>query len=98
MQLFASKGIVFDAPFLQGHFPGNPIVPGAILLGYSAQALHNLGYEIKRVQRVKFLQPLLPEQPFEIIFEKGELVSKLSWVSAGNILADARVELRLIDG
>ena len=98
MQLLHSKGIVIDAPFLQGHFPGNPIVPGAILLGYSAQALRDLGYEIIRVQRMKFLRPLLPEQPFEIRFDKGQVISKLSWISSGDVLADARVELRLIDG
>lgn len=98
MQLFASKGVDFDAPFLQGHFPGNPIVPGAILLAYSAQALLELGYEIKHIQRMKFVRPLIPDQPFEIRFEKGEVTSKLSWYSSGNVMADARVELRCIDG
>lgn len=98
MQLLYSKGVAINAPFLQGHFPGNPIVPGAILLGYSIQALYDLGYEIKRVQRMKFLRPLLPEQPFEIRFDKGEVISKLSWKSSGDVLAEACVELRLIDG
>jgi 3-hydroxymyristoyl/3-hydroxydecanoyl-(acyl carrier protein) dehydratase len=98
MQLLVSKGIVIDAPFLQGHFPGNPIVPGAILLGYSTNALLGLGYEIKRVQRMKFIMPLLPYQPFEIIFDKGKVFSKLSWHSSGDMLASAQVELCLIDG
>lgn len=98
MQLLNSEGILIDAPFLQGHFPGNPIVPGAILLGYSSHALLDLGYEIKRVQRMKFLRPLRPGQPFEIRIEKGEVISKLSWNSSGDVLADARVELRSTDG
>lgn len=98
MQLLFSKGIASDAAFLQGHFPGNPIVPGAILLGYSTQALYDLGYEIKCVRRMKFLQPLVPEQPFEVIFNKGGVISELSWISSGDVLAVARVELRLIDG
>ncbi len=98
MQLLNSKGVVLNAPFLQGHFPGNPIVPGAILLGYSAKTLLDLGYEIKRVQRMKFVKPLLPCQPFELRFEKGDVISKLSWSSSGDVLAKARVELRKIDG
>jgi 3-hydroxymyristoyl/3-hydroxydecanoyl-(acyl carrier protein) dehydratase len=98
MQLYTFKGIETDAPFLQGHFPGNPIVPGAILLGCSAQALMKLGYEIILIQRLKFIRPLIPDQPFEIRFEKGEVTSKLSWHSLGNVLANARVELRGIDG
>jgi 3-hydroxymyristoyl/3-hydroxydecanoyl-(acyl carrier protein) dehydratase len=98
MQLLNSKGIDIGAPFLQGHFPGNPIVPGAIMLVYSVHALRDLGYEIKRIQRMKFAKPLLPEQPFEIRFDKGHVISKLSWISSGDVLADARVELRAIDG
>jgi len=98
MQLFASKGVNSDAPFLQGHFPGNPIVPGAILLAYSAQALLELGYEIKHIQRMKFVRPLMPDQPFEIKLKKGEVTSKLSWHSSGIVMADARVELRCVDG
>lgn len=98
VQLYSSSGIALDAPFLQGHFPGNPIVPGAVLLGFSTKALLDLGYEITQIQRMKFKKPLLPCQPFEISFEKGGTISKLIWSSAGDVLADARVMLRKTDG
>jgi 3-hydroxyacyl-[acyl-carrier-protein] dehydratase len=34
----AIKCISFDAPYLQGHFPGIPIVPGVLLIEMMAQA------------------------------------------------------------
>jgi 3-hydroxyacyl-[acyl-carrier-protein] dehydratase len=44
-----------------GHFPGNPIVPGAVLLD---EVLHVLGADEARagwtIQAAKFLQPVRP--------------------------------------
>ncbi len=59
-----------DAPMFAGHFPGDPIVPGAYLLGWMlAQAnaqLKALGDPrvATEIARVKFLRPLRPDQSF----------------------------------
>jgi 3-hydroxymyristoyl/3-hydroxydecanoyl-(acyl carrier protein) dehydratase len=47
-------------PALTGHFPGNPIVPGVVLLERVAAALR--AWRGERVERLdaKFVQPLLP--------------------------------------
>ncbi len=56
---------------LAGHFPGNPVVPGVVLLDAVAHALSaQLGraVTVTGVPSVKFLTPLLPEQEFSIAF------------------------------
>ena len=88
------EGISKAAGFLDGHFVGNPIVPGAMLLGYAFRYLNEQGYEVVSIKRVKFLRQLEPMVPFEIELELGETLSKLKWVSNENILAEARVLLR----
>ena len=60
-----------DHPMLAGHFPGHPIVPGAWLLAWVvAAATRRLAAgdesrSVLSIKRVKFLQPLAPDQPFE---------------------------------
>ena len=41
--LHASRNIVEDDPILRGHFPGNPIVPGVLIVEGLAQASAILG-------------------------------------------------------
>ena len=56
---------------LAGHFPGNPVVPGVVLLDAVTHALSaQLGraVTVTGMPNVKFLAPLLPEQEFSIAF------------------------------
>jgi 3-hydroxymyristoyl/3-hydroxydecanoyl-(acyl carrier protein) dehydratase len=100
VQLIRSEGVDPKSRCLDGHFPGNPIVPGAVLLGLAEQALRDIGYEIKCVQRMKFLRQLIPDQPYEITLEigAGGTLAKLAWISGTETLANARVELRPTNG
>jgi 3-hydroxymyristoyl/3-hydroxydecanoyl-(acyl carrier protein) dehydratase len=50
-----------DHPALAGHFPGNPIVPGVLLLHNATDALHRMtGAQVAHLKRVKFLSTLKP--------------------------------------
>jgi 3-hydroxyacyl-[acyl-carrier-protein] dehydratase len=50
-------------PSLPGHFPGQPLVAGVILLEQVALALHAWrGHRLTRVLEAKFVAPLLPEE------------------------------------
>lgn len=51
-----------DHPSLPGHFPGNPVVPGVVLLDQVALALQQQGLRLAGLSQVKFASPLLPEQ------------------------------------
>jgi 3-hydroxyacyl-[acyl-carrier-protein] dehydratase len=43
-KIVAYKNISFSDPFLQGHFPGNPVLPGVLVIEAIAQAAGVLGH------------------------------------------------------
>ena len=52
-------------PALPGHFPGNPIVPGVVLLDHVidvARQGHERDRFVCRIPWVKFLEPVVPGQ------------------------------------
>lgn len=56
-----------DHPSLPGHFPGQPVVAGVILLDHLAAALEARGLgSIRQFGAVKFRAPLLPEQAAQL--------------------------------
>jgi 3-hydroxymyristoyl/3-hydroxydecanoyl-(acyl carrier protein) dehydratase len=57
-----------DHPSLPGHFPGEPIVPGVVILDEIIAALNEWRADsrLAAIQSVKFLRPLKPAQPFTI--------------------------------
>ena len=67
--------IAADHPAFAGHFPGQPIVPGVVLLDL---ALHAIGAALAldlsacRINAVKFLSPLGPGEPATVDFELAD--------------------------
>lgn len=54
-----------DHPSLPGHFPGNSVVPGVVVMDRVLDAVEaECGVQVGalRLPQVKFLQPLLPDQ------------------------------------
>lgn len=61
-----------DHPSLPGHFPGNPVVPGVVVLDRvldAVQAACAVPVGALRLPQVKFMQPLLPGQPATVSLE-----------------------------
>lgn len=62
-----------DHPSLPGHFPGNPVVPGVVILSHIMTNLsqHLPEYQAAGIRKLKFLQPLLAQQ--EVCTEFGAI-------------------------
>lgn len=62
-----------EHPCLPGHFPGQPLVPGVLLLEHVAQALRDWRQQrLARIREVKFLAPLYPGTSAELaLLERG---------------------------
>ena len=62
--------ITIDAnhPSLPGHFPGNPVVPGVVLLNYVFASLcaNASDISIAGIRRIKFLRQVLPGQTLRL--------------------------------
>ena len=57
--------IAADHPSLPGHFPGQPVVPGVVILDQvSAHAIAACAVpcRVARIPQVKFVAPLLPDE------------------------------------
>lgn len=65
------KNVTVNEPFFQGHFPGNPIMPGVLIVEAMAQAGGILAYKstpqlmgklilFLAIDKVKFRKPVVP--------------------------------------
>ena len=69
------KSLVIDPahPSLTGHFPGNPIVPGVVLLGEILELIGqslNETLTLSKVPNVKFHSPLRPNELVQLRFDR----------------------------
>jgi 3-hydroxyacyl-[acyl-carrier-protein] dehydratase len=54
-------------PCLPGHFPGQPVVPGVVILDHVAACLERMQVgRLWRMSSVKFVAPLFPEQDAQL--------------------------------
>ncbi|MBE1159607.1 hydroxymyristoyl-ACP dehydratase [Dyella sp. 7MK23] len=65
-----------EHPCLPGHFPGQPLVPGVVLLEQVAIALRSWrNQRLARVVEAKFVAPLYPGEQAEL--ELGEQAGRI---------------------
>ncbi len=86
-------GFPAESRFLDGHFPGNPVVPGAMIAAHLSRCLATENMKIARIERMKFVRPLLPGQPFEIDLERKGDTAKVRISDGQGAFAVAQIVL-----
>lgn len=101
--LTAIKNVTINEPFFNGHFPGNPIMPGVLIIEAMAQATGLLGfrtmgeepqtdtlYILTGVDKVKFKQQVVPGDQLELYAELLRHKGKL-WIFKTEARVDGKV-------
>ena len=88
-----------DHPSLAGHFPGEPIVPGVVILDEVADAVAKWRKycQVTGIRAVKFMLPLKPEEPFNICLstaKDGETEVDFCCRVGDRMVVEGRLEIR----
>jgi len=67
-------------PTAAGHFPGNPVIPGAVLLDAVLQAIYGCETGACRIQSAKFLYPVRPGDVVSIRWTDGAGTTRFNCV------------------
>jgi beta-hydroxyacyl-[acyl carrier protein] dehydratase FabZ len=87
LKIKALKNVTINEPFFIGHFPGNPVMPGVLIIEAMAQVgaylmLKKAGIEdgivlFASIEEAKFRKPVVPGD--QIIFEVEGINIKKLW-------------------
>jgi 3-hydroxymyristoyl/3-hydroxydecanoyl-(acyl carrier protein) dehydratase len=81
---------------LPGHFPGNQVVPGVVVLDHVIRVLEASGVpltQLRKLKQVKFIEPLLPDQKATVTAEVGDAVLSFSVARGGRTIAKGAFEV-----
>ena len=73
------------SPWFDGHFPGQPILPGIALLAMAFEAAQEQEaregnrIRLKAVKRVRFKKPVRPDEPFTVAVKREQKESGISY-------------------
>jgi len=86
--------IAADHPALPGHFPGNPVVPGVVLLDHIVATIERAwGLRVGGFPQVKFLRPLRPVQSVELAIERDDAGARFRILDGAKVVASGSIEL-----
>jgi len=105
------KNVTFNEPFFQGHFPGQPIMPGVLIVEAMAQvagiAAFSSGMEGKTVyfmsiEKAKFRRPVVPGDQLRLeikVLQRRGTVWKFSGAATveGKLVSEADFTAMLTD-
>ncbi|MGA1875891.1 MAG: 3-hydroxyacyl-ACP dehydratase FabZ [bacterium] len=100
-RIVAIKNVTINEPFFHGHFPGNPVMPGVLIMEALAQAggvLCLVSMKVKNnalvylmgMDRVKFRRPVIPGDQLRLEVEALN-VHRRGWKLGAKAFVDTRV-------
>ena len=100
----ALKNVTKNEPFFQGHFPGNPVMPGVLLIEAMAQAagmLANLDaslqgktgelYYLVKIDKAKFNKTVIPGDQIVIEVTQTRILRRMGFYSCEALVDGSRV-------
>ena len=75
----------WGSPWFDGHFPGQPILPGIAMIAMAfdaarqKEAHEGKRIRLKAVKRVRFKKPVRPEEPFTLALKREQKESGISY-------------------
>lgn len=113
-RIVAIKNVTFNEPQFQGHFPGNPVMPGVLIIEAMAQAggvlaVTSSAFEGKKnnliyfmaMDKVRFRQPVVPGDQVVFKVEVLKLKTKVAKIKGEAFVDDnlvAEAELLALIG
>ncbi len=73
------------------------MVPAAILMAMAEEMLAGHALALRAVDRAKFRRPVGPGQPLTIQLDRNGASGTLRWLSDGETIAEARVQLAALE-
>ena len=94
MEIQQDTFVPVDHPCLAGHFPGNPVVPGTLILQNILRALAEKwpAVRVSRVVTAKFLAPLKPGEQYSMRITRQPGVVNFECSRNGVLLATGRLD------
>lgn len=89
--VIAHKNVNADEMHFQGHFPGNPVMPGVLIIEAMAQAggvLSHISngdiepkplYFLARIEKARFRRPVVPGEQLEIRVDAEQIKRGIWW-------------------